>query len=405
MGVLKSQEIEEIELYLRDGGLSFDPLKSELLDHLICDVEAQMKKGINFSEAWLEVKSEISEKQLKIIEKETMELIHKDSKINRLLAGISLGLLMMASFFKLMHLPGAAILLISFFVFTSLILLLGSARSIYIYKEKKGRTILVLIAFILITFIGAYCFKIMHLPGATQLNLISIVSLSILFPAMSIYFYRSKQMLKDHLIIELIGANRKALENAALMLIGFGIVFNYFTQLNNEENFIGAVFYFFTIILTGLYIYTLTWKKYVNREKTSSDKSNLILLIASSAAFIMFVTPTLFVDFDIKIRFFMAYASFIIFTTIVLIHYYKYSEAIHKKVIMILTATFLPYLLFSLGNKLELFQSSTIELTSNPVLNISYLIFLVAVLVVFRKEQLFKSLIIIMIALHMMPSL
>ena len=226
MGILKPNEIEELEKYLRDGGLSFDPLKSELLDHLICDVEVQMNKGTDFSQAWLTVKQGIPNNHLKHIEKETMELMNKKINVSRLLVGISLGLLILASTFKLMHLPGAAILLIGFLAFTSLILLFGSVRNVYVYKEKKGRAVILLTAFILATFIGAFCFKILNLPGANPLNLFSIVSLCILFPALSIYFYRSKQKLKDHLIIGLIDANRKTLENTALMLIAFGIVFN-----------------------------------------------------------------------------------------------------------------------------------------------------------------------------------
>ncbi len=118
MGVLKQNEIEIIEKYLRDGGLSFDPLKSELLDHLICDVELQMERGADFTHAWLGVKKEIPKNHLKNIEKETMELIHKKINISRMLAGISIGLLILASTFKLMHLPGAAILLTGFFIFT-----------------------------------------------------------------------------------------------------------------------------------------------------------------------------------------------------------------------------------------------------------------------------------------------
>jgi hypothetical protein len=405
MGVLKQNQIEVIEKYVRDGGLSFDPLKSELLDHLICDIEVLMKKGSNFSRAWLTIKHEIPNNHLKNIEKETMELMHKKIKVSRLFAGISLGLLILASTFKLMHLPGAAILLIGFFVFTSLILLLGSARSVYIYKEKKGRAVILITAFILTTFIGAFCFRILHLPGAIPLNLFSIISLSILFPALSIYFYRSKQKLKDHLIIGLIDGNKKTLENTALMLIGFGIVFNYATWYFGQENFIGVVFYFFTIILTGLYVYALTWQQYVNSENPSSDKSNLNLLITSSVAFVMFMIPVLFIDLDANIRLFMAYGSFIIFTAIVLVHYSKYSKYIHKNTLLVMSSIVLVYLIFRLGNKLELFSSSMGEITSNPVLNIGYLLFLCVILVAFRKEKLFKSLIIIMIALHMIPSM
>lgn len=402
---MKPNEIEEIEKYLHDGGLSFDPLKSELLDHLICDIEAQMNKGTDFSHAWQTVKQGIPNNHLRHIEKETMELMNKKINVNRLLVGISLGLLILASTFKLMHLPGAAILLIGFLAFTSLILIFGSVRNVYVYKEKKGRAVILLTAFILATFIAAFCFKILHLPGANPLNLFSIVSLCILFPALSIYFYRSKQKLKDHLIIGLIDANRKTLENTALMLIAFGIVFNYTSWFYGQDNFIGVVFYFFTIMLTGLYVYTLTWHQYVNSEKPSADKSNLRLLIASSIAFVMFMIPTLLINFEYTVRVFLAYGSFIIFTSIVLVHYYRYSQSMHKNTLLALSAIILGYLIFRLGNKLELFQTSMEELTSNPIFNMGYLFFLCMILVAFKKEKLFKSLIIIMIALHMIPSM
>lgn len=405
MGILKPNEIEKIKKYLHDGGLSFDPLKSEILDHLICDIEAQINNGTDFSQAWLKVKHEIPNNHLKHIEKETMEVMNKKINVNRLLVGTSLGLLILSSTFKLMHLPGAAILLIGFMAFTSLTLVFGSVRNVYVYKEKKGRAVILLTAFILATFIGAFCFKILNLPGANPLNLFSIVSLCILFPALSIYFYRSKQKLKDHLIIGLIDANRKILENTALMLIAFGIVFNYTSWFYGQDNFIGVVFYFFTIMLTGLYVYTLTWLQFVNSENPSADKSNLRLLIASSIAFIMFMIPTLLINFEYSVKVLLAYGSFIIFTIIVLVHYYRYSQSTHRSPLLALSAIILAYLIFRLGNKLELFQSSMEEMISNPIFNIAYLVFLCGILGAYRKEKLFKSLIIIMIALHMIPSM
>jgi hypothetical protein len=257
MGTLSKKQIDLIAEDLRIQGITFKPLHEELMDHMISDIETQMEKGNDFPTAWDLVKTEIPNNHFKNIQKETMEILSKKINPLKVFGKISFGLLTLATTFKMLHWPGAAVLLISFLVVSCVTLLIGSSRSVYVYRESKGRGVIMLATFLIISFIAGLCFKVMHFPGATVLLLFSVVALSILIPALSFYFLLSKKKLKDHLLIRLIEDNQNTLENTALILIGFGLLFNYSSILFGNENFGGVIFFIFSIIITGIYIKTV----------------------------------------------------------------------------------------------------------------------------------------------------
>lgn len=404
MGSLSRDQIAQISQDIQQQGITFDPLREELLDHLICDIEIRMADGSNFNDAWMIVKKQIPENHFKHIQTETMELLNKKINPVRVLGILSFALLVFATLFKMLHFPGAGILLISFLIAVSVTLLAGSTRSVYVYREFRGRGVILLTTVIIISFIMGLCFKVLHLPGATELLTFAVLSLCFLFPALSIYFYVSKQKLKDYLLIRLIKDNQTILENTALTLIGFGLLFNYSSLLFERENFGGVIFFIFSIILTGMYVYTLTWKYYVEREP-SKGNAGMLLLIFSSLAFIMFMLPVLDVNLDPVLRYFLAYTPGAIFCLITFTYYLKYADSKNRSILAALSSFLVFYPLLRLGTKLEWFEGWIGGLTTNSYFIVGFLIFLIALLVIYRKERLFKALIILTIASHMIPNL
>ncbi|MFY0601369.1 MAG: hypothetical protein JXR03_16970 [Cyclobacteriaceae bacterium] len=403
MGSLSQDQLDKISEDLHQQGITFDPLREELLDHLICDVEIQMREGADFATAWKSVKDEIPNNHFKNIQNETMELLRKKVNPVKIFAIISFGLLAFATLFKILHLQGAGMLMLLFLVCTCATLLVGSTRSIYVYRESRGRGAIVITTILIISFIAGLCFKILHLPGATMLLYFSVITLSILFPALSIYFLTSRKKLKDHLLIKLIEDNQKILERAAMILIGFGLLFNYSSLLYGAENYGGVIFFIFSVIITGIYIYTFTWSHYVHSERPKSS-ANLLLLIVSSLAFIMFMLPVLGRDLNFVFRQFIASGAMVFFIGIILIHYSKFSTSEYKSILAPMSSFLLFYPLLRLGIKLQWFENTLGGLVTNNNFIIGFLVFLLLLLFAFRKERLFKALIILLIASHMIPT-
>ena len=48
---LTSHDIEYIRLCLKNKGLGYIPLQDELIDHMVCEVEAELTKGVDFKRA------------------------------------------------------------------------------------------------------------------------------------------------------------------------------------------------------------------------------------------------------------------------------------------------------------------------------------------------------------------
>lgn len=400
---LSKDELKRISDDLHLEGITFEPLRSELIDHLICDVETRLEEGMNFEEAWKAVKSKIPTNHFNHIQKETMELLNKKINPTQVFSGISLALLVFATLFKMFHLQGAGYLLLFFLITASTTLVVGTTRSIYVYKEFKGRVVMLLITAFMVTFIAALCFGVLNLPGYRALLYFSVVSICIFFPSLSLYFYRSKQKLKDHLLIKLTQENQGTIEKIALILIGFGLVFNYSSLLAGKESFLGVTFFVFSIILAGMHAYSLTWTYFVKMERPGNSMG-LLLLISSSVAFIMFMLPLVGQDLHFVVRQYFAYLPGIIFCLVSFLHYSKLAGTCRKPALALLSIALSLYPLLRLGLKLGWWgETLPPTLITDPFFILLFLVFLIILLIGYRKEKLFKTLVILMIAFHMIP--
>ena len=74
---LTEQEIDRISSEIDQQGLTYTQLKNEILDHICCNIEAEMEQGLTFNEAYRKVKSEMGKKRIRQIQDETLYLISK----------------------------------------------------------------------------------------------------------------------------------------------------------------------------------------------------------------------------------------------------------------------------------------------------------------------------------------
>ena len=113
MYVLDHKEIEKIEGRVALAEVQNGSLSVDLIDHICCMIEDRIEHGMNLNMAEEEVFKEMGEVQLKAIELETKFLTQNKfnmKKRTKIIGVVALILVTTGFTFKMLHLPGAAIL-------------------------------------------------------------------------------------------------------------------------------------------------------------------------------------------------------------------------------------------------------------------------------------------------------
>jgi hypothetical protein len=140
---LNDQQVREIEVLLQKGGISNESLAADLLDHLCCVMEIQLKRGKDFDEALEEAVAELAPDGLKQIDLQTRYLLNSKHILNMKKLIYSVGFLGAASLamgllFKIMYWPMANILSMSGVVALFLIFVPLVALDRYKYEVSKA---------------------------------------------------------------------------------------------------------------------------------------------------------------------------------------------------------------------------------------------------------------------------
>ncbi len=192
MPELSLYNIEQISNDVRKQEISFSHLLDELIDHVCCDVEQEMQNGIEFSEAYRRVKQKMGSRRLKEIQEETLYAV--DTKYRQMknlmkISGIAgTTMLGFASIFKIMHWPGASVLLIAG-AFVLAVLFLPSALEILWKETHNSKKLFLYISayFSGLAFIMGVLYKIMHWPGANIILTIgALITILLFIPALTV---------------------------------------------------------------------------------------------------------------------------------------------------------------------------------------------------------------------------
>ncbi len=276
-------EIGEIEQFLDQQGLSFKPLKAELLDHLASDVERRMKEGASFDIAWDQVKEEIPSNHFKSIQQLTMETIDSRFRISRIFSNLFLALMIMGSLFKYLHLPGAGILLMSSFIALAISLLSGSLSGLIINRGKRGGVWLVTLVLGVLLLLTAYCFRILHLPGAELAAIVSVGMLLVSVLGISISIRRHSG--EENLLTFLHEKYASSIQRALIVLLSVGVLFKVVTALaQGSDFFVGDVTLILLIYGAGIQLLLYLWSAF---EVSSRQTLNIILIaVAATCLFL-----------------------------------------------------------------------------------------------------------------------
>lgn len=177
---------------IRAQGVEMEDLQYNLLDHICCIIEKNLKEGESFEEFYQKTIKRFYKDALWEIEEETLKLLifknYYTMKKTMIVSGwISSIFIFVGSFFKIMHWPGASILLIlglgiSALLFVPLLFTLKIKER----KETRDKAVLILGLMICSLIFMSTLFKIQHWPGASILTYSSVISLFIFVP---LYFF------------------------------------------------------------------------------------------------------------------------------------------------------------------------------------------------------------------------
>ena len=269
-----------MEHYLDSQGLDFKPLRQEMLDHFLSDIEYYEQQGHTQQEAWNIIKKDIPEHHFTQIQNETMEAIKKRFNWATGLTYLSLALLLASSIFKILHLQGAGMLLLFAFATMALSFLVGTVSGIYLHKDKKGRALSLGVVLGITLFLLSWSFQILHLPGFFELRVTSIVCLVIIFPIITQHFTQQGAS-EDNILFYLHQKYRPGIERFLLILLTFGLVM-WLSQFGVGENPGAFVISVVVIYGAGLHFFALNWYDIQLRSKVYK-----LLLVVGFFAFIL----------------------------------------------------------------------------------------------------------------------
>jgi len=258
--MLTINQISEIEADVRNENIYFSHLNYDLVDHICCEIEDLMQHGDDFPNAYLKVKSRIGYKGLKQIQNDTFYLIFKTyrkmKKTMKISGFLAPALLSLGSIFKMMHWPGAGVIILLGFITLCLVFL---PTSVYVlYKETNNRKSISLYVSSLIAAFAlsiSVLFKIMHWPGVGVLTLVGItIAILVIIP----FILKNEAEKEKH-----------KLEKTGISIAISAIAFILITYLFKIQHWPGAAVLLIVsnvvLFLIALPIYTLGLIKTTNR--------------------------------------------------------------------------------------------------------------------------------------------
>lgn len=181
MPELTLRNIEEISRDVGRQEISFPHLRDELTDHICCDVENEMQKGLSFPDAYLAVRRKLGSRRLREIQEETLFAVdtkYRQMKTTMKISGIAGTVLLgFAALFKIMHWPGAGIMLMLGGFILAFIFMPSALTVLWKETHNTRRLFLYITAFIAgMLFITGVVFKMQHWPGSGIILSLAVLS-------------------------------------------------------------------------------------------------------------------------------------------------------------------------------------------------------------------------------------
>lgn len=385
MGKLNSEQRNILREFLEAQGLSFKPLRDEMMDHLSCDVEDRMMSGISFEEAWVQSVGDIPDHHFQNIQQQIMETINNRFGWSQGFSFVALALLLISTIFKVLHLQFAGELLLLSFAFIAAALLTTSLSGIFLNNGKKGAARVLGLILGLIFMLFGFSFKILHLTGADQLIVLAVTVLIIALLANSFYVYRYASG-QGNLLTYLHEKYTPGIERFFLLLLIPLTVYKLLTLWFDSEAYVGNMVLLVIILGGGLQFIALCWR---TMEKDLSKRNTLTLMaivICCISLVLVFLGPLL--TFEIRV------AMIIVFNIVAAWLSYRMEEE-PKRSVSLIMACLVPVLFLGWALiRLNLIPSSY----SWMFFNIPLMVILVAGVFISRKHGTLRTFLIVSVS-------
>ncbi len=141
---LTTEQVEVVKRVIESSGIEIETLKDDLLDHLCCVIESEMKDGKSLDASLNDAIRQLAPDGLKEIERETVFLLNSNKilfmkKIMFFIGFVGAFTLTMGTTFKWLHWPGGDELFMSGFL--TLTLLYAPLIAIDSYKVPLSRAL------------------------------------------------------------------------------------------------------------------------------------------------------------------------------------------------------------------------------------------------------------------------
>lgn len=277
MPELSLRHIDQISNDIRKQEISFPHLADELIDHICCDVENEMKNGLSFHDAYLAVKEKIGHRRLKEIQEETLYAV--DTKYRQMKSTMKISaiagtvLLGFAALSKIMHWPGAGIMMI-LGAFILAFVFMPSALTVLWKETHSGKRLFLYIsAFVTVMlFIIGVVSKIQHWPLASLI--LMVASLSGIFA----------------FIPALLAAKLKYQENRSMKIVyilgAAGLIFYTLALLCKIQHWpMSSLFMVCGVVIIFLVVFP--WYTWINWKEEKNVSAKFIVMVAGSLALVL----------------------------------------------------------------------------------------------------------------------
>jgi len=388
---MKREHIDLIENYLDQQGLTFKPLRVEMKDHLIGDLEAQIENGVSFEKAWELITGEIPNHHFKNLQQEVMDTLNKKFNPSRAFSYLSLILIFTLVLFKILHFPLLGILLLATFGSIGATLFSGAVFSLYPFKNKKESLLLLGVVIGIGLFLLSFFAQIKGLPGVAPLRTTSVVILLILFPTIILYLGQ-KGNNEEYILTHIHKNNSPGIERFLLILLVLAVGLRLVSIAFESTPDVSNVLLFLVIGGAGLHFFALNW----HSNKHDQGRQSWWLQAGLVFGFICFILPILNnVVLSYNIRIVVAACFYLIAGLIILARLNKHiNRTIALTIVIVVSMFHIVWLLINLN---------ILDPSLNSVIfNLMYMLFLLGALIYTNKHKMFYAYMTMVFARYML---
>ncbi len=192
MYCITDKQVDYILDDIRRNGIEMEDLQLNLLDHICCIIEQQLEEDGDFERFYHATVRQFYKHDLHEIEEETINLLtfknfYQMKKFMLISGGFSAVTFIFGSFFKIMHWPGASVMLVlAFFAFSLLFLPMVFVLKTKEMNQLRDKWILGLGTIAGILYCASMLFNVMHWPGTRIIWFITLILSA--FVVLPLYF-------------------------------------------------------------------------------------------------------------------------------------------------------------------------------------------------------------------------